>query len=264
MKAVKFAISVAVMLGVQLSAVTVYASHTAKVTFDNIYPGNTTSCFVCHNGSPGILTLYGNAYVSKGGINLGTAPAIVAIETLDSDVDTINNVLEIRTGTSPNNSTALVNAVVATNLMSGDILISGPNVGGVTLAPVADPYVELGLSLPAGQAILGGIKTAFSLGTLGPVTITFTAAAASGIVKAHQITGTGTSTTLTTVTSRSGNVTFTPTSTVATVVIEYTKPANTQLPPTTGCLTSNMLSIPMLLCFGLLVMAVTSRRHRKK
>jgi len=77
------------LASVSLGAMSANASSSAKGVFDGVYPGNTISCFVCHTGSPGSLTLYGVQYVSNGGTAAGLAAAINAIDNLDADNDTI-------------------------------------------------------------------------------------------------------------------------------------------------------------------------------
>lgn len=94
---------------VSLGAMSANASVSAKGVFDGVYPGNTISCFVCHTGSPGSLTLYGVQYVSNGGTAAGLTAAINAIDNLDADNDTITNGSEIAAGTDPSGNTNTAN-----------------------------------------------------------------------------------------------------------------------------------------------------------
>ncbi len=102
-----------VLTSLSLGAISAHASVSAKSVFDGVYPGNTISCFVCHTGSPGSLTLYGVQYVNAGGINSGTASAINAIDNLDADNDGNTNGSEIAAGTDPSGNTNTANTETA-------------------------------------------------------------------------------------------------------------------------------------------------------
>ncbi len=94
-----------------LLAATAYATSTIYGEFQVKYPSSATSsfgCAICHNGNPGIATLYNyGAALSANGINTGNPSqsafnaAATAIEPSDSDSDGYSNIVEINAGTNP-------------------------------------------------------------------------------------------------------------------------------------------------------------------
>ena len=89
-------------------SVPVSASNAIKAEgglFDTMYPGNSVTCFVCHDGTPGAFTPYGYQYVSNGGTNAeGSYMALKLIEGLDADGDGSMNIEEIQLGHDPNDA----------------------------------------------------------------------------------------------------------------------------------------------------------------
>jgi len=93
------------------SASTAYMSTGGIV--DQKYPGAniTNSCFICHTGTPGAMTSYGNQFKNVGGTGggLGTVAQLTAIDGLDADGDGISNGTEIMNATGTGNTDVIVN-----------------------------------------------------------------------------------------------------------------------------------------------------------
>jgi hypothetical protein len=90
--------------------------------FDNVYPGNTIECLVCHTGGPGAFTSYGNQYVAAGGTNgFGSIAAIRAIDKLDADNDGIENGFEINAGDNPNGTATSTGTASVTGCMTSSV-----------------------------------------------------------------------------------------------------------------------------------------------
>jgi len=250
-----------VLMGVVTFSMNAQAKTEAKALFDQNYPGNTTACTVCHisaNGKP--LTAYGTGYVGAGGQKAGTLAAIKKVEELDPDFDTINNGLEIRSGTDPNSPDTITGALGTSTEASGDVLVQGSSVGTVTVTALTDAYSELGLTLASGQEILSNVKVSFLVGNLDPLTITYAKDSPSGTVKVHEVTGLGSVNTVSATSSSSGSVTFTPTVTNLTIAIEHTPAVQATDSGGGGCLTDS-LSAPLTLLFTMLTLGFFARKR---
>lgn len=226
----------------------------AKDLFDVMYPGNTASCYVCHSTNTRTPTPtptpYGTMYKENGGTKVGTMSALHAIEDLDADNDGINNGLEIRLGTDPNVANAAP-GIIGTDATNGDILLSGSNITSVQVTPVQDLYSEFGVSLPAGQQLLGNAQFSYQQSSISPVTVAFTKASGYGTVKVYEQTSVGTSQEIPSTITSLGNITFTATSTNPKIAIESTIDPMEPASSGGGCL--SMPSMPL----GMLVLLVT-------
>ncbi|MDQ6977108.1 MAG: hypothetical protein Q9M75_03245 [Ghiorsea sp.] len=80
---------------------------------DQKYPGAniTNSCFICHTGTPGAMTSYGNQFKNVGGTGggLGTVAQLTAIDGLDADGDGTTTGTEITNATGTGNTDVIVN-----------------------------------------------------------------------------------------------------------------------------------------------------------
>jgi len=100
----KLMTTAAILAAMSFGATTASATTSAKAVFDAEYgaAGSAVSCFVCHTGTPGSMTAYGNQYKAAGGGKNGTLGAILAIDGLDADGDGVTNGAEIAAGTEIN------------------------------------------------------------------------------------------------------------------------------------------------------------------
>ncbi|OIQ01315.1 MAG: hypothetical protein AUK35_00055 [Zetaproteobacteria bacterium CG2_30_46_52] len=247
---------IAVLLGAITSgATTASAKSEAYAMLTAQYPNSGASCFVCHTGSPGSMTAFGSQYKSNGGDKRGTLSTMIALEGLDSDSDGIKNILEFRTATDVNVSNA-VSGIKATST-AGDVIVSGSSVSAVSLSLVTgtDLYTAAGITLASGQEILGGVSATLTLGTAGPVTISYEDAA-SGTVRVYEV---GNATVITPTVNGSGSLTFTPASATPTVFVERTTPAPVTTTTSNGCMTE-AATTPLMILFALLGLGFFARR----
>lgn len=232
----------------------------AKDVFDLMYPDNTASCYVCHDGSPGAITPYGNMYIQAGGTKLGTMSAFHAIESMDADNDGINNGLEIRTGTNPNVANA-INGKIASNPQGGDILVSDSSVLSVYATPIQDLYAEFGVTLADGQQLLSEAQFSYTQNTIAPVTVAFTKASAYGTVKVHELTSAGISQEIPSTVTSFGNITFTASTSTPKIVVESTIDPMEGSSSSGGCLAVTSLPLSILLLFFLLFLHSYQRKN---
>ncbi len=139
-----------------LLSVALFGAHSASASsaymaaggiFATKYPGNTTTCFVCHTGSPGTFTAYGTQFKAAGGTGggAGTVAQLTAIDGLDADGDGYTNGQEVN-GTSdlnlntssPFTVAATASATAVTDTVLTNFVVTGDSYA--TAQVFTDPY----------------------------------------------------------------------------------------------------------------------------
>jgi len=270
--------------GLMVVSVAAQASSVYKTggIFDQKYPGNTSSCFVCHNALVSVFTAYGTQFKAVGGVGGGasTVTQLTLIDGQDADSDGFTNGQEVNGKADVNLNTSTPFTVAAAGATASDSALTNVFVRGdaaATEQAFADPYSLAAAS----EEIIGNVS--LTINTSG-VTIFAKAAGIDSTARMYAVDaqGQGTLSPTTAWTANSdGSITVNAIATnPATAVLVRTIPTvinNVTIPgsinyigdndgegddgtTTKGCLVPG--SSPLMIFFALLTLGYLGRRKK--